>query len=295
MSIIPEPPPGRNPYYFSNGMPIPFTPQYFEQITPGDSSDMAGMKKQLRRDGYLYLPGFMDRQDVLDVREEYFKLFDPVILRKGTSAREGLFSGKFQFSPYRHGLPGHPASQFVASPAFDSFTRSERLLQLAEALMEEEVSLLQRRPLRHFYDNTGIASCAHADFTYLNQGTQKILSIWIPLGDVPLEGGGIVYLKDTNDSDQDDLRVKLNRYKRPEKDERPITADLKALADTTGTPWMYTDFKAGDIIIHTPFIIHASLDCNNEIMRLSTDIRFASVKEDHDPRWAENWRGDDGY
>ncbi len=287
--------PGRQPYYFSNGMPIPFTPQYFEKMTPGDITNVEGMRKQFFADGYLYLPGFLDKQDVFDVREEYFKMFDPVILRQGTTPRQGMFSGKFQFSPYRHGLPGHPASQFVTSPVFDKFTRAEKLQQLAQDLMQEEVSLLQRRPIRHFYDNTGVASCAHADFTYLNQGTQKVLSIWIPLGDVPLEGGGLVYLKGTNDADSDALRIKLNKFKRPDKDERPITADLKALSDTTGTPWMYTDYKAGDVILHTPFIIHASLDCNHELMRLSTDIRFASVKEDHDPRWADNWRGDDGY
>lgn len=286
---------GRDPYFFSNGMPIPFTSQYFERMTPGDSTDMGSMIRQLRRDGFLYLPGFLDKKDVLDVREEYFKLFDPFVLKPGTSARQGLFSGKFQFSPYRHGLPGHPASLFVMSEVFDRFTRTEKLHDLCKGLMEEKVSLLQRRPLRHFYNNTGIASCAHADFTYLNQGTQKILSIWIPLGDVPLEAGGIVYLKDTNDTDRDALRQQLNRYKRPEKDERPITADLKALADTTGKPWMYADYKAGDIVIHTPFVIHATLDCNHEMMRLSTDIRYASVKEDHDPRWGDNWRGDDGY
>ncbi|PQJ11628.1 phytanoyl-CoA dioxygenase [Flavipsychrobacter stenotrophus] len=285
----------RPPYLFSNGMPIPFTPQYFEQAEAGDASDVADMTRRLNNDGYLYLPGFLDPADVLDVREEYFKLFDPIILKKGTSPRQGLFSGSFQFSPYRHGLAGHPASLFVTSDAFEQFTRSKKLLDLATSLMNEEVTLLQRRPIRHFYNNTGVASCAHADFTYLNKGTKKIVSIWIPLGDVPLEGGGIVYLKDSNDVDQDELRHQLNRFKKPEKDERPITADLKAIADTTGKPWLYADFKAGDIVLHTPFIVHATLDCNDERMRLSTDIRFASCNETHDPRWGGNWRGDDGY
>lgn len=284
-----------HPYLFSNGMPIPFTPQYFEEGMPGNEYDVPDMLRRLHEDGYLYLPGFLKREEVLDAREAYFKLFDASVLKPGTTPREGVFSGKFQFSPYRHGLPGHPATQFVTSEEFEHFTRTKKLQDLATALMNEEVSLLQRRPLRHFYNNTGVASCAHADFTYLNKGTKKLMSIWIPMGDVPLEAGGIVYLKGTNDADQDSLRTQLNRYKKPEKDERPITADLKALADATGTPWVYHNFKAGDIILHTPFIIHATLDCNDERMRLSTDIRFASVKEEHDPRWGGNWRGDDGY
>ena len=285
----------REPYLFSNGMAIPFTPQYFEEVEVGDPTDVAGMANHLNKEGYLYLPGFLNESEVLDVREAYFKMFDPIILKEGTTAREGLFSGSFQYSPYRHGLPGHPASEFVVSDVFEKLTRSERLLDLATSLMGEEVALLQRRPIRHFYNNTGVASCAHADFTYLNKGTKKIVSIWIPLGDVPLEAGGIVYLKGSNDVDQDSLRHQLNRFKKPEKDERPITADLKAIADATGKPWLYTDYKAGDIVLHTPFIIHATLDCNDERMRLSTDIRFASTNETHDPRWSGNWRADDGY
>ena len=283
------------PYLFSNGMAIPFTPQYFERIAAGDPDDVPGMIRHLNEEGYLYLPGFLNEADVLDVREAYFKLFDPVILKKGTTPREGLFSGSFQFSPYRHGLPGHPAAEFVVSDIFEKFTRSEKLLALATSLMNEEVGLLQRRPIRHFYNNTGVASCAHADFTYLNKGTKKIVSIWIPIGDVPLDAGGIVYLKGSNHADHENLRHQLNRFKKPEKDERPITADLKAIADETGQPWLYTDYKAGDIVLHTPFIIHATLDCNHERMRLSTDIRFASCNEHHDPRWSGNWRADDGY
>lgn len=285
----------RNFYYTSNGMPIPFTPQYFEPIIPGDADNIPDMVSRLNKEGYVYLPGFLDKEEVLKVREAYFKLFDPKILKAGTSPRDGLFSGQFQHSPYRHGLPGHPATEFVQGDVFDQFTRTEKIHALCEKLIGENVSLLQRRPLRHFYNNTGIASCAHADFTYLNRGTKRVVSIWIPLGDVPLEAGGIVYLKDSNDADTDMLRIKLNRFKRPEKDERPITADLKAIADETGKPWMYTDFKAGDIILHTPFVVHATLDCNEEIMRLSTDIRYASDKETHDPRWNGDWRADDGY
>lgn len=282
-------------YLFSNGMAIPFTPQYFERIQPTDATDTATMISRFKNEGYIHLPGFLSEKEVLDVREAYFKMFEPVILKKGTTPREGIFSGTFQFSPYRHGLPDHPASTFVQSEVFTHFTRNEKLRKLSESIMGEELSLLQRIPIRHFYNNTGVASCAHADFTYLDRGTQRLISIWIPLGDVSLDTGGIIYLKDSNNVDQDSLRTQLNRNKKPEKDQRPITADLKAIADATGKPWMYTDFKAGDIILHSPFIIHGTLDCNMETMRLSTDIRYASVKEEHDPRWSAHWRADDGY
>jgi hypothetical protein len=59
--------------------------------------------------------------------------------------------------------------------------------------------------------------------------------------------------------------------------------------------WLYTDFKAGDIMLHNPYIVHASLDCNSDVMRLSTDVRFADINGRIDARWLDDWRGDDGY
>ena len=37
----------REPYLFSNGMPIPFTPQYFEELEAGNTADVRGMGWQL--------------------------------------------------------------------------------------------------------------------------------------------------------------------------------------------------------------------------------------------------------
>ncbi|MBC7554444.1 MAG: hypothetical protein H7257_10740 [Taibaiella sp.] len=79
------------------------------------------------------------------------------------------------------------------------------------------------------------------------------------------------------------------------RDTRPIAQDLKAVSDITGLPWLYSDFKAGDIVVHDPYVVHASLDCNTDAMRLSTDLRFVAASERTDPRWQNAWRGDDGY
>jgi hypothetical protein len=278
----------------SNGLPIPFSDEYFKPMRVSHPNDQDLAVRYLE-DGYIYLPSYIDREAALDIREQYLHVFNPIILVPGTTPRQGLFSGVFHFSPSSHGHPGHPASMFVQTELFDQFTNNKLLYLVAEQLLGCTVSLLPRRPLRHFYKGTNIASKAHADFTYLNMGTRNLLSVWVPLGDVALTGGSIVYLEKTHEADQEALRRALNTDATAVKDKRPLTADLKAIADLTGKKWLYTEFKAGDIVLHSPFIIHATLDCNTEAMRVSTDLRFAASEDKIDPRWKKSWRGDDGY
>lgn len=283
-------------FYTSNGIKIPFNSNYFTPITASDLSDKDALVERYKNDGYLYLPAFLDREKVLDIREAYMNLFSPVIFKEGTTRREGIFSGKFQYQPSQHGLPDHPASQFVKTSQFIGFTHNVRLRSIASLLMQgTDIVQLKRKPFRHFYKGTHVASRAHSDYTYLNDGTDNLLTIWIPLGDISMECGGLLYLKGSNKLDLSMLREAVKKEGEEPSDDRPISNDLKAVSDITGSPWLYADFKAGDIVLHDPFIVHASLDCNTDVMRLSTDVRFADINGGIDSRWLDDWRGDDGY
>ena len=58
--------------------------------------------------------------------------------------------------------------------------------------------------------------------------------------------------------------------------------------------WIRPIIEEGDVIYHSLEIVHASFDSNSNIPRLSIDLRFSASAEDHDPRWSNPWRGDDG-
>ncbi len=75
-----------------------------------------------------------------------------------------------------------------------------------------------------------------------------------------------------------------------------ITADLPALADEYGTRWLAADYAAGDIVVHSPYLVHASLDNTDPggIIRLSTDIRYQRTDEPIDWRWQNDWHDADG-
>ena len=279
------------PFLTSNGIPIPFTPQYFERMEASYLSEGEALAEKYKRDGFLYLKSVLDPAEVLHMREQYFNMFDATMFKEGTQPAEGVFSGVFQFPPSQHGHKNHPASQFVQTPLFDHFTRNAALFDIARLVLGDEVKILPRRPVRQFYKGTNIATRAHADFTYLHQGTESLISMWVPLGKVDVTMGGIIYLKDSRQM-EDVLRAEISEKG---DDKRPISSDLKAVAEITGRQWLYADFEPGDVAIHSPFLIHATLDCVSETMRLSTDLRFALATKDIDPRWTGHWRGDYGY
>ena len=75
-----------------------------------------------------------------------------------------------------------------------------------------------------------------------------------------------------------------------------LTADLPGLAEKYNSRWLMTDFKAGDVMVHSPYIVHASLDNvdPSRRLRLSTDIRYQRAADPIDWRWQHHWSDDDG-
>src|SRR5689334_8599886 len=87
----------------SNGCALPRNTKYLGQLSSMDSSafSSSSARESFTRDGYLLVRGALPRESVLRVREAYFQLFDPIILREG-DARRGEFSGQMP-----EGLPQH--------------------------------------------------------------------------------------------------------------------------------------------------------------------------------------------
>lgn len=277
----------------SNGAPIPFTPQYFGALR---ESNVHLSQKTLRarygEDGYVLLKGALPADAVLDLREAYFHLFDHSFFKDG-DARRGAFSGQEPAGLPGHGIAGHPAYAFVRSATFRSFIEMPALKSIAEIFFNGPADLIRRTPLRHFVPGRKRASRAHLDRTYIDGVAADVVTLWVPLGDCPVDAGGLLYLEGSHQ----DAILENARAAAPNdrSDARPITHDLKWLADTSGRRWLWTDYEAGDVVIHSPAIVHASLDGEIDLMRVSTDVRFRRAGSPSDPRWHDDWSADDGY
>jgi hypothetical protein len=278
----------------SNGVAIPFNDDTFAPMT--DSTQLLGLPAPLRArfhaDGYLLLRGVVDRRTALRMRECYLSRFDSCMFAPGTDVADGIFSGTVPDLP-EYGTAGHPAFDFVRTAQFDVFTRDPALLHLAEQLLDAPAKLTPRRILRHFHRGDRKASRAHVDYDYMNQGTDRLVTMWIPLGDCPIECGGLIYLEGSHrvvPERLDELRPITDRPH----DHRPVCYDLALTARVLGGRWLWTKFQAGDLVVHSPHLVHASLDNVSDVMRVSADLRFYPTDEVVDPRWNNDWSADDG-
>jgi len=280
----------------SNGLPLPHSPDY---IAPLTASPLAALEDgrataQLAAHGYVYLRGLLPRKLVLAMRERYFQRFPAAFVKDG-DARRAAFSGQEPQGLPAHGTVGHPAYEFVRQPQFIEFAEHPRLRAAAQAVLGGPVERLRRTPIRHFVPGRPASSRAHIDGTYVQAAASDLVTLWVPLGDCPVTSGGLVYLEDSHEEEGISERVReLAPYDRPG-DRRPLTHDLKWMSEHTRRRWLVTDYAAGDVVIHSPLIVHASLDCRSEEMRLSTDIRYLRLGTHYDSRWRGDWAADDTY
>jgi ectoine hydroxylase-related dioxygenase (phytanoyl-CoA dioxygenase family) len=279
----------------SNGVEIPVDELFTEMR---DSTELRSAPDRLRsrfaEDGYVLVRGLLDRRRVLELRADYFARFDPALLAPGSTPEAGVFSGTAPDSLPEYGTAGHPAYDLVRSERFDRFSRSPELLKIAEVLLDGPAELLPRRILRHFHRGSGKASRAHIDYDYMDRGSDQLVTAWIPLGDCPLECGGLIYLEGSQRAPVAELDRLREHTDRPD-DRRPISNDLSLTAQALGGRWLWTDYRAGDVILHSPYLVHASLDNLSDTMRLSADLRFRRRGTELDQRWTGDWSADDGF
>lgn len=287
----------------------PVTSNHF---TLADSSDRLGwlvpsdpaqprdlLLQQYQSQGYLWLKGILDTQRVLDFRRRYFEAFAHVgLLEAGTDPVDGIYSGRGKGSVQKI------LTEIVQWASYEAFCLAPEIWQFYEKLLGGPVYLHKRKLIRA---TTPDDSCtgAHYDLTYLRAGTDRVCTSWIPIGDVPVEMGGLVYLegsdalgrhleaefsaKNTHLPPED----RISAYNKNMSETGWLTKDLPSLADRLNARWLLADYEAGDMVIHSPYTIHASTTNTRMRMRLSTDIRYQLVSDAIDPRWTTNWSPDD--
>lgn len=254
-----------------------------------DSSPLLGDREALharmQRDGYLFLPGLLDREKVLTVRSD--------VLERMAAAG--------------HLAPGTDPADAIPARTYDKkfqpdLARDNEILQnvLYAGTMMAFFRMFFGEEVRHF-DYTwfravppGAGTASHCDVVYMGRGTSRLYTAWTPMGDIPLETGGLMILEGSNNN----ARLR-NTYCKTDVDtycsnrnETPSTQHTGVLSTnpvqlqkTLGGRWLITDYRAGDVLIFTTYTVHASLDNGSHCMRLSSDSRYQPAADIADERW----------
>ncbi len=256
-------------------------------VPPGERRDRTAMLARIARDGYAFLPGFLDPALVLDFRAYYFASLAPAGLRETSTAADEVDRPTLRQVLFDEVVPG---------PEYDRLCRTAAIVDWFGWLLDGEVHLHRRKIIRHTRPGetgVGLATQAHYDLLYLRQGSENVLSMWIPLGDCPVERGGLAYLEGSHHWIRAEEEAAARRGL-PRRPAASITADLPGLAEERDARWLIADYTAGDVVVHCAQIVHAALDNVDDRVRLSTDIRYQRADEPIDARWQEHWSDTDG-
>ena len=279
---------------------------------------MSVLRKRFSNEGYLLLKGLLNKNNVISFREWVFEnLKDTGVLENGVDPKYGIAKtlnykresnkGFLESGRSLNPLVKDKITQLVKSTKYESFCSNANLVNFIDNFIEGISYLHKRKILRHTLPQSNNSTPAHYDLIYLRAGTDNIITAWIPIGDVDIEEGGLMYLEGSH---REGLKIErefsitnadlsredqINAFNKNMTEGGWISKDLPDLANKFNTKWLISNYEAGDVLLHSPYLIHAST--NNESsqnrIRLSTDIRFQNVNDTIDTRWSNHWHEDD--
>lgn len=261
----------------------------------GDAlGDAAELRRRLDEEGYLFIEGFLDRERVLETRAEVLGRL---------RANGHLHCNR----PVGDAVAARDANpKWMPDLARGNAPLHRLLYEPAGPLMALQARLLGG-PVRHF-DHTwmrtigpGTGTPPHCDSVYMNRGTDRLHTTWVPLGDVPMELGGLLLLEGSNRHDRlrrfycrKDVDTYCQNHAKPGETPKRwsgpardgwLTREPAKLRKAMGLRWLTADFRAGDVCIFPVQTVHGSLDNQTDRLRISCDARYQLACDPVDERW----------
>jgi hypothetical protein len=283
------------PRLTASGQQIDTSPERFGTLESSIDllHDPAALRERMQVEGYLYLPGYLDRDQVLAARQEIAE----------------------RLAAAGHTEPGTPPIELVARAGLDiAFTPdlaldnpplhqllySGRMMDFFAAFLAGEVRHYDFTWLRTVAPGRGTAP--HMDIVFMGRGTTNLYTTWTPLGDIPLEQGGLMILERSHQHERLN-----NGYGRKDVDKYCVnhvgegytkmggggniapggwlSKNPVKLRQNLGGRWLTANFRAGDMLVFSMFTVHTSLDNHSDRIRISSDTRYQLASEPVDERW----------
>lgn len=159
------------------------------------------------------------------------------------------------------------------------------------------------------------STSVHYDQIFLRAAPPTSITAWVPIGDIEIEGGALIYLDGSQDIGRK-YEEDFSRLSETLSDAEKVSAVNKNMnaggwldrnsskfGKYWGRDWLVvgcsTDvilgvanmmqgaYEAGDVVLHNPFMVHAGAmnESKTGRIRVSTDLRFVDKSKPYDERW----------
>ncbi|KAK2595611.1 hypothetical protein QQS21_006658 [Conoideocrella luteorostrata] len=260
------------------------------------SEPLSVLRERYAADGYLFLKGLLPREDVLAAREAYFTKMAPSgVLKPGTAPVEGIFDSTAEAADFpgigagsiKNARPGatdkaavftelalkaHTDPWYIGSDAtgVEGFAKHHALRDFIAGFTEwGDNTLAVKRSLLRNNTPGNRAIGVHYDQSFMRHGEPTSVTAWVPMGDVRLEGGGLIYLQGgeaLGKEIEDEFTVKAKQAGMSDEQMRDAyNANMMTsgfLCDGPahfgrkyGSRWLVAAYEAGDVVLHTPHMV----------------------------------------
>lgn len=156
-----------------------------------------------------------------------------------------------------------------------------------------------------------LSTGVHYDNYFLRGGKADLLTAWVPIGDCPATGGGLMHLENSSALGEELEAEFAHNAKTLNLEERIDAFNKHMMKDgflSHGAEefwrvragrkqrWLVGDYEAGDVVLHKPYMVHAATKNEDKLgkIMLASDLRFYDEGAALDQRWMKVWRHDDG-
>jgi hypothetical protein len=237
---------------------------------------------KLQENSYVFIRGLVPVELVQNVRKAILQIcMEAGWLDPNYDLMQGVIRPDIQ--PTQEGKPDYAAvyRKVLSVEAFQQLPNHPNLLKIAGMLLGGEGSNNPENLLVHprrigritFPHNVGSTTPPHQDFFHV-RGSVNTYSCWIPLGDCPVNLGGLAVLGGSHRGGFIERVV----------DFPGATGGSGLPYEKTQGTWYTTDFKMGDALFFHSYTIHKALpNLSINQLRLSTDNRYQLKYDKIDP------------
>jgi len=259
-------------------------------LRPSDPSlPLEELRKRYEEDGYLFLKQILPRDDVLEARNAYFSSLESTgVLKPNTKPVDGIFDPAKSHLDYPgigaghiggNGRPGGEKAARFVDLALDAhyqewyaekFCNHPALYDFVAKLSDwgKNTLSLRRTLLRNNLPGSKPIG-VHYDQIFLRYGDPTSVTAWVPMGDIKLNGGGLIYLEN---GDQVGINLEEAFFKKAkeaglsdEEAKSAFNSNMMAtgllsefpveFARENGRRWLVSAYEAGDVVLHKPHMV----------------------------------------
>lgn len=254
--------------------------------------DFVALRHRLDEEGYLFLRDYLHRDEVQHARTSICEaLAHEGTLDSDYAIDEAVIKTGGRIS-FRADLAQH-------NPPLHKVLYAGPMMAFWQGVLDGAVRHFDYTWLRTV--GPGHGTQPHCDIVYMGRGTQQLYTAWTPLGDIPIEMGGLLLLErshrherlNTNYGRKDVDAFCENR--RPDWKQMGGGGNIRSggalsnhpvkLRANLGGRWLTGEYRMGDLLVFSVFTVHASLDNQTNRIRFSSDSRYQLASLPADERW----------